>query len=126
MKKIFIPAIVVLLNGCYYDNLDEIHPDFNVQCDTTGTMSFASDIVPILSSGCGSTDNSCHHTDNSDSDIGLDTYEDVKTQIENDNQFLKSIVHDPAVTPMPQGGGSLDECSILKIESWINNGYADN
>lgn len=127
MRLLFILAALGLTTGCYYDNLEELHPAVGTTCDTTSvTISFAGDIVPVLSSGCGSGDMACHNTDNSDSGIGLETYDGVVAQITADNLFLKSILHDPNASAMPKGGGKLDDCTIMKIESWINHGYLNN
>ena len=127
MRKYFFLAAIGVFTGCYYDNQEEIHPNIGTVCDTTSvTISYATDITPILTSGCGISDNACHNTDNSDSEIGLETYTGVAAQISPNNVFLKSIIHDPSASAMPKGGGKLDECSIMKIESWINNGYQNN
>jgi len=127
MRKYLFLAIVASCSGCYYDNQEELHPNFATVCDTTSAViTYSADIIPILQSGCGISDNACHNTDNSDSGIGLETYAAVAAEITPDNIFLKSIVHDPSVIAMPNGGGKLDECSIMKIESWINHGYLNN
>ena len=127
MKSFLFLAVIGLCTGCYYDNLEELHPAKGTVCDTTTvTIKFAADIIPILQSGCGISDNACHNTDNSDSDIGLETYAGVSAQISPNDVFLKSILHDPSARAMPKGGGMLDDCSIMKIESWINHGYLNN
>ncbi|CAN5486130.1 hypothetical protein BH11BAC1_BH11BAC1_17530 [soil metagenome] len=127
MRKYFFLSVIGFCTGCYYDNMEELHPNFATVCDTTSvTISYNTDIIPILTSGCGISDNACHNTDNSASNIGLETYAGVMTQVTPDNLFLKSIVHDPVTSAMPKGGGKLDECSIMKIESWINHGYLNN
>lgn len=126
MKNLLLLIIAAALSSCYYDNIEELHPNFNTTCDTTNVaMSYARDIIPILSSSCGTTDQACHASASSESLIGLDTYTGVAEQAAN-GDLLKSIVHDPSVEPMPKGGGKLDDCSILKIESWINHGYPNN
>ncbi len=127
MRRIFFLAAIALCTGCYYDNLEELHPDIGGVCDTTNvTISYAADVAPIVSSSCGITDNACHNTNSSDSQIGLETYAGVVASISPDNRFLLSIIHDPDANEMPKGGGKLDECSISKIESWINHGYINN
>src|SRR6185295_13034653 len=109
MKKYILLAAIGFSCGCYYDNQEELHPNFATVCDTTNvTISYSGNIVPILQSGCGISDNACHNTDNSVSGIGLETYGNVAAEINPDNVFLKSIVHDPTVVAMPNGGGKLD------------------
>jgi hypothetical protein len=120
MKKIFIAIVLTIpiLSGCYYDNMDEIHPSLDVVCDTTGTITYTNDIAPILSSKCGSQDIACHKAGNVP-DIILDTPGDVHNYVL-DGSLMGSILHKAGFKPMPKGGGSLDDCSIQKIQAWIN------
>ncbi len=126
IKKVVLPLFVIsLLSSCYYDNLDELHPSAGLEpCDTTGTISYATDIVPILNANCG-TNNSCH---NGAAPFPLDTYSGVIDQVNSDNLIL-AITHDPSFTAaqwMPSGGGFINTCSINKIRAWINRGALEN
>ena len=63
MRLLFILAALGLTTGCYYDNLEELHPEVLINsgnCDTSGVMSYSTHIAPILKSNCGSN-NSCHN-----------------------------------------------------------------
>ena len=106
------------MSGCYYDNMDEIHPLSAVVCDTTGTITYTNDIAPLLHSSCGSSDIACHKAGNTP-DIILDNAVDVHSYVL-DGSLLGSIKHLAGFKPMPRGGGSLDDCSIQKIQAWIN------
>ncbi len=128
MRKIILLSIAVCsLTGCYYDNEDELHPSINISnsCDTTIEISYANDIAPIMNSSCGATDNNCHSINSTSSGIPLDNYSNIYDVIL-DGSFLGSILHEQAYSPMPQGGGKLDDCSISKIQSWINHNAPNN
>lgn len=121
-------GIFLLLFACKNDNFEEIHPPFH--CDTTGTISFATDILPIMIKTCGSSDMACHNTDQADGGYGLGTYDDVIFTIDDSGTFLKSITHDPSIASskwMPKNSSvKTDACDIQKIEAWLNRGKLDN
>ncbi len=122
-------ALIAMFTGCYYDNLEELHPNTE-PCDTTGTISYINDINPIMLHSCGSQDLACHNTDASQSGYGLGTYDDVINTIDNSGIFLETIKHDPSISSakwMPKNSSSMiDDCSIQKIEAWINRGRPNN
>ena len=124
-KIISVLVISFFLSSCYYDNLEELHPNITTTvCDTTGTISYSNDIVPIMNNNCG-TGNSCHNS-SSTSGITLDNYADVRG---NANSIVKAILHDPVYTAaqwMPSGGATLNSCSIMKIQAWVNRGRLNN
>lgn len=127
MSRILLFSFIAfLIHGCKSDNLEGLHP----VCDTTGTVSFLNDIKPILIANCGSSDNDCHNTDASLSGYGLATYDEVIATIINSGVFLKTIKHDPSISSskwMPQNTTSkINDCSIQKIEAWLNRGSQDN
>ena len=134
MKKItcFIPILLVLVgllfpSGCYYDNLQELHPELllNNNCDTTSTMSFQTHIKPILSNSCGAN-NSCHNTQGASGGVVLDNYADVKSVVSN-GKLLSSILWDGNASQMPKSSPTqLNACSIAKIQKWVNAGALDN
>ena len=137
MKRILILFLALfllpILHGCYYDNLEEIHPGIGMpeNCDTLGTVSFATEIQPILNTNCGTSNSGCHQVNQpSNGSYGLSNWADVTSTINNPNLFfMKSITHDPSLDPtkwMPKGGGQLSSCSILKIQAWINRGSNNN
>ena len=130
MKNIFAFCfVIIILSGCYYDNLEELHPS-PPPCDTTGIISFTNDILPIMLHSCGSQDFACHNTVASTSNYGLGTYTDVINTIDISRTFLKSITHDPSINSskwMPKNSSAkIDDCSIQKIEAWLNRGRPNN
>ena len=130
MKNIFAFCFVIIIfSGCYYDNLEELHPSPPL-CDTIGTISFANDILPVMLHSCGSQDLACHQTNQSQSLYGLGTYTDVINTINGSRTFLKSITHDLSINSskwMPKNSSAkIDDCSIQKIEAWLNRGRLNN
>ena len=114
------------LQACYYDNLDEIHAadDLFSPCDTSGVISFSSDVIPIMVNSCGAN-NSCHQSGISDSDIPLDNFISI-LEVADDGSLLGSILRESGYDEMPKGGGILNACSIQKIQAWINRGTPNN
>ena len=121
MKKLFASVILILIfNGCSWDNEETLYPGPE-ECDTTD-VSFAGDIVPILSGNCFS----CHSNLNAPSfgsGIRLEDYQDV---VSLKDRIAGSINHEAGFAPMPKGSSKLDPCSILKFEAWVADGSPDN
>jgi hypothetical protein len=116
-KLLFAFLITVCFGGCYYDNFDEVHPIIT-RCDTTGTITYDSDIRNIFSGSCGSGDVSCHKTGNA-ADVNLDNFFDARDLATN-GDLMGSILHLSGYKPMPSGGGSLSDCDIQKVQAWVN------
>ena len=115
-------AFSFFITSCYYDNQEEIHPNISDNsCDTMGVVSYSNDIVPILNNNCG-TSNSCHGSSNI-SGVVLNNYASVQSKEE---KMVKAILHDPTVSPMPNGGTTINICSIKKIQSWVGQGSLNN
>jgi hypothetical protein len=120
-----LASLLAFAGGCNYDNLAELHPELT--CDTTTTVSFANDIVPIMTGSCSSLSASCHGPGNFNNAF-LDTYNGVKTEVDN-GKLISSITWDGVATPsrMPSGSSSkIEDCSISKIERWIAAGAPNN
>lgn len=129
MKKVlFVLAVSALFTACTNDNLEEMHP----ACDTTGVVSFATVILPIMNASCGTDNTGCHINNSADGGYGFANYIDMMEYFVSpakDLKFVRTLTHDPALTSslyMPQGAAKLDECSIMKIQAWINNGKQNN
>ncbi len=119
MKNILnslLPASVLLLlfTGCYYDVEEELYPAGT--CDTSG-VSYTTAIVPLINQYCIS----CHSGTAPSGNIDLSDYTNVKLYVD-DGSFYGSISHNANWSAMPQGGNKLDDCTLLKVQTWINNG----
>ncbi|HRH64721.1 MAG TPA: hypothetical protein PLU53_00335 [Bacteroidia bacterium] len=133
MKNLFSLAMfaAVLLQACYYDNFDEIHPvPLTTTCTLPDTVSFSVDVLPIFVASCGTGDNGCHQ-DASSSGLGLANYADVQATIDDATEanFLARIKHESSVSQskwMPKPSGKLNDCEIQKIEKWFTQGRINN
>lgn len=121
MNKLFILiAFITLVSGCYWENEESLFPDY-VSCDTLD-LSFALDVVPILSNHCYG----CHSNANAPafaSGLALEDHEDVSAV---SARIAGAINHQNGFLPMPKGQEQLDSCQIRTIESWINQGSLNN
>jgi uncharacterized membrane protein len=123
---IFSYSICIGLTGCYYDTEEELYPDSgSTVCDTV-SVSYANDIVPIVSSKCSNP--SCHAGVNAAAGIPLETYAGVKAYLDADKAlFISSIIWDGNASNMPKGASAkMSDCNINTIRAWINNGYPNN
>ncbi len=129
MKKILslfsLITIVCLLNSCYYDNFKELHPESALPtavsvCDTSGTISYSLQIVPILTNACTQ---SCHNGTGPGHD--MTHYADVDLDAVS-GKLYSSVVQDGNAQFMPQNGAKLSECDITKIKNWVNAGAPNN
>ncbi|HQQ95412.1 MAG TPA: hypothetical protein PLQ93_12715 [Bacteroidia bacterium] len=82
-------------------------------CDT---ITYAKDIVPIVSKECYP----CHSGSSPTGGILLDSYDLFKTQAVNGRIKARAIDGNPSF--MPQGGQLKQEQKCI-IECWLNNGY---
>ncbi|WP_018616113.1 hypothetical protein [Segetibacter koreensis] len=129
MKKLVTPYFVFLImafsiifSGCYNSKADLIIP--HNDCDTTGIISYRSDVTSILQQNCYI----CHSADKYATNGGfhqLDKFSVLQQMIAN-GKLLKAINHLPGAVPMPYGGSKLSDCDIMKITAWVNRGAPDN
>ena len=111
---------IILLPACIWDNLEELYPD-NANCDTT-SVSFSTDIIPILSNNCFS----CHSNLNAPSFGGGLSFEDHQDVAGNSDRIIGAINHNAGFLAMPRDGDKLNPCSINLVEAWVNSGAPDN
>lgn len=94
-------------------------------CDTTN-VGFSTDIQTILQNNCLS----CHSAAAQQGQVDLSNYTNVKVYADNGRLF-GAVNHDAGYTQMPYDGTNdgtprLDECKILTIKAWINQGAQNN
>lgn len=122
-----ISVFLFFMSSCYYDSLEELDPNFpQLNCDTTGTISFSQQVNPIITTFCGSTGGSatsCHGASSS-SGIPLVSHIDISNSA-SDN-LMDAIRQINGASPMPKGGGKLDNCRIATIQKWIDEGKLNN
>ncbi|MBK8628251.1 MAG: hypothetical protein IPN86_22645 [Saprospiraceae bacterium] len=108
----------IFSSGCYYDSEEDLYPAANCSTDA---VSFANDIQPIINNSCIV----CHSTVANLGNITLEGHTAV-LKYANDGTFLGSVKHLSGYSAMPQGSSKINDCSIAKIESWINAGSPNN
>ncbi len=112
-------AILMILSSCTYDNVEELYPS-PPSCDTTD-LTYSKDIGPIIDASCAG----CHSGSAPSGNISLANYNDVVISAQN-GSLLGTIRHENGWSPMPKNGNKLDDCSIKKIETWVESGTPNN
>jgi len=112
-------AVMIGLNGCFYDNEMELYPEIP-GCDTTN-VTYSVTISAIMSGNC----NACHSGSAPQANIKTDNYADLKT-IADDGRLPGVIKHESGFPAMPKDRPKLSECDITKITIWINRGALNN
>ena len=117
IKWLFISLL--FLNACYYDNEEELYPDVG-EC-ITDSMSYQTDIYPIINNNCLG----CHNSSAVQGGSDISNYELLTPYIES-GSLLKSIKHESGYSAMPKDAGKMSVCQIAKIDAWISQGAKDN
>ena len=89
-------------------------------CDTT-KVTFGGFVSKALTTSC----NGCHNSVTKSGGISLDNYAGVK-KIVDAKRLYGAIARLSGFVPMPQGQNKLDDCTIKKIKTWIDEGAQNN
>jgi hypothetical protein len=116
-KSIFM-LLLVFTASCTYYNEEELYPDET--CDTTN-ISYKNDVLPVFQKNCYT----CHYDNTTYGNLDLSNFVHIQRVVDNGN-LLRNIKQEPGGIAMPQGGAKLPDCTILKIEQWINLGIPNN
>lgn len=114
--------LVIFVNGCYYDTEERLYPKISNPCDDT-VVTFSKTVTPILHSCLN-----CHANSNAAAEgagIKLENYADVKIYA-SEGHLMAAIRHEPGHTPMPLGGGKLQDCEINQLQKWIDANTPNN
>lgn len=121
MKKTIFTIVMasMFLHACYYDNEEDLYPtSVGSSCDTSN-VGYVQIIEPMISNNCSS----CHYGNNPSGGTNFETHSSFQGVATSASaNLLCRIKHESGCNPMPQGGGKLSDCNILKIETWINSG----
>lgn len=98
-------------NGC----------DPNAGGCNTEDVSFGTDVVPVIDNNCIG----CHSGPSPQGGVLLESYTNVKSVV-NSGQLEGAITWAAGYTPMPYNQAQLDQCTIDKIKSWIDDGAPNN
>lgn len=119
VKLLSVLSLFVFLNAaCYYDVEEELYP-VNT-CDTT-SVTYAVTVQNIIQENCYV----CHSAASQQGGVILEGYTALKGYVDS-GQLLGAIKQNSGFSPMPQGQPKLDDCTILKVETWITGGALDN
>ncbi|OFX24318.1 MAG: hypothetical protein A2041_14135 [Bacteroidetes bacterium GWA2_31_9b] len=97
----------------------------DLACDTLNPILFGEQIYPLIDRSCIG----CHNTTNASGGVMLDSYLKIKyysETIRNGEPIIIGVVkkHTGFIAMPPYG--TLDECTIRKMELWIEQGMLDN
>jgi hypothetical protein len=122
LKSLLIAAMLTALlgiNGCYYDDEENLYPQIG-GCETTN-ITYSGTISQIMSGNC----NSCHSGSAPEGNVKTDNYTDLKTIA--DNGKLWGVVnHETGFSQMPKDRPKLSDCDLSKIRIWIDGGALNN
>ncbi len=120
-RLVIIFVTVILVTSCTKENEENLQSNINQPLCDTFNMTFAKDVLPIITLNCYS----CHGNGNIQGGMNLDGFARIKRQVDN-NLLLNVIKHSPGYSQMPQGQPRLAQCDINKIEAWVNRGALNN
>lgn len=89
-------------------------------CDTTD-VSYSNSIRPVLDTYCVG----CHQGSSPSGGVSLNSFANVQA-IASTGRLYGAVAHLPGYAPMPDGGGSLDECAVKQIKAWVAEGTPNN
>lgn len=92
----------------------------DIECDSVD-MNYIEDISPILELSC----NGCHSSSVASGGVVTDNYSDILIVVQS-GQLSGAINWDDGYTNMPFNQSKLDDCTINKINNWINDGAPEN
>jgi hypothetical protein len=116
--RCFLFSIVfIFFEGCTKDiqQLDLAKP---TGCDS-GSFSYSENIKPILEVNCSP----CHSGGNSN--YNYSTYEVVADRIRSGRFEERLLLPQNNPMHMPEGG-SLSDCDLFKLRTWIHEGFKNN
>lgn len=88
-------------------------------CDTVTVVSYSAFIQPLMQNKCLG----CHTGSNPQGSVNLGTYANVKNYALN-GKLYSSVTR--TASWMPSGGAKLDDCSLRKIQLWVDAGAPQN
>lgn len=123
MKKnlIILTLLVALMTSC--STVEEQTDVVEFVCETEN-ISYAKDIVPILTTNCYECHNEEEYASKADGNL-LEGYEAIKKKID-EGLVLGNINHEKGFIAMPYRRAQIDSCSRLIIKSWIEAGAPNN
>ena len=111
-------STTLLISSCYYDKADLLYGGNTGPCtDSSGTVSYAQKVVPLLQQYCYS----CHTGSFPSGNQLMGTYTADKAMALN-GKLYGTIAHAAGYSPMPQGLPKLSNYKIPVIKKRIDRG----
>jgi hypothetical protein len=120
MTRILPLFLITVLTGCYQDNREDLYPV--VSCDTAG-ITYSGFIAPLLNQSCAIS--TCHDNETAAQNMVLDNYAGIQ-EIAVNGKLVGSLTHAAGFYPMPKSANKFDDCTLLKIKKWVNDGALEN
>jgi hypothetical protein len=114
-KVVCIMLLAASFSGCYYDVESEL---YGGGCDLPQTISYSTDIQPIMDTWCAIS--GCHVQDGTGSGL-LDSYEGVITKLD-DGTLENALFVDKDMPP----NSTFPPCHAQAVKNWIEQGALDN
>lgn len=119
--KIFLSGglIALAVSSCYNDNKEDIYqnnPDGN-NCETD-SVTYSADVSLVFKNSCALS--GCHAGTSPAANLDLSDYSQAKDR---SSQIVNRINGEGSIMPP---GGSLSDCNIEKIETWVADGAPNN
>jgi uncharacterized membrane protein len=110
--------ICLILSNCLNDR--PISPSI-CKAQQDKTISFQSDVMPIIKAQCLE----CHDSKNHFDGIVFETYQQISTSAANGELYDSVVSINGALPRMPKGG-QLSDCEVAIIKKWIDQQMPNN
>ncbi len=117
---LLLTALLLALNGCYYDVEETLYPADLNPCDTAN-VTYTGTIQPMLQQNCYS----CHSDAANLGSVSVEGYDNVLALV-NDGRLVGTVNYQSGFSPMPSDAPKLSDCNLLKIDAWISHGALNN
>ena len=113
---LLVILFIGFMGSCYYDNEVALYPGACI----TKNISYHGYVKPFIDINC-----TCHVKGSINGNLNLDEYTSTRAAVLS-GKLMKSIKHEPGISPMPPAVPKKNTCDISKLESWINAGALNN
>lgn len=121
IKYLFIAALIAVALGTSVSCKKDKVPVIDVVLECEDTISFATQIEPIIVSNCSVS--GCHNAASSANGYNLEGHGNISS---NADVILTVIRHEGGLSPMPQGGNKLADSLIQQFKCWRDQGKLNN
>ncbi len=123
-----VASLLLALSSCYNDKYDKLYPaPATAICDTT-TISYSSDVKPIINASCAIS-GGCHNAAGNSTTGNLDfTVLTVLQSQATHDLMINDINGTPSKghAAMPLSLPKISQCDINKLTRWVNEGAPNN